>query len=65
MHRKSIAIFHDYIDAIGGGEKTVLILARALKADVITTDVNKDSIKKMGFDDVRIISLGKTLKIPH
>jgi glycosyltransferase involved in cell wall biosynthesis len=59
-----IAIFHDYIDAIGGGEKTVLTLARALHADVITTDVNEDSIRRMGFEDVRVISLGGTLKIP-
>ncbi|MCX6776178.1 MAG: glycosyltransferase [Candidatus Micrarchaeota archaeon] len=59
-----IAIFHDYIDAIGGGEKTVLTLARALRADVITTDANEDSIRKMGFGDVRVISLGGTLKIP-
>ncbi|MEM3555943.1 MAG: glycosyltransferase [Candidatus Micrarchaeia archaeon] len=61
---KKIAIFHDYIDAIGGGEKTALTLARALKADVITTDVNRDSIKKMGFEDVKIISLGETIKLP-
>jgi len=61
---KRIAIFHDYLSAIGGGEKTVLTLARALHADVITTDVNEDSIRKMGFKDVHIISLGETLKIP-
>jgi len=61
---RRIAIFHDYIDAIGGGEKTVLTLARALHADVITTDVNEDSIRKMGFGDVNVISLGGTLKIP-
>ncbi len=59
-----IAIFHDYIGAIGGGEKLVLTLARGLKADVITTDVDMDSVKKMGFEDVKIISLGKTLKMP-
>lgn len=59
-----IAIFHDYIGAIGGGEKLVLTLARGLGADVITTDVNKDSINKMGFDDVKIISLGETIKLP-
>jgi glycosyltransferase involved in cell wall biosynthesis len=61
---KRIAIFHDYIDAIGGGEKTVLTLARALHADVITTDLNEDSVRKMGFEDVHIISLGGTLKMP-
>ncbi len=59
-----IAIFHDYIGAIGGGEKLVLTLARGLGADVITTDVDTGAIKKMGFADVNIISLGKTLKMP-
>lgn len=59
-----IAIFHDYIGTIGGGEKLVLTLARELNADVITTDINKDSIKKMEFDDINIISLGETIKLP-
>ncbi|KCZ70510.1 hypothetical protein ANME2D_02530 [Candidatus Methanoperedens nitroreducens] len=59
-----IAIFHDYIGAIGGGEKLVLTLARGLGADVITTDVDEDSVKKMGFEDVNIISLGETVKLP-
>ena len=59
-----IAIFHDYIGAIGGGEKLILTLARELKADVITTDMDKDSIIKMGFEDVKIMSLGETIKFP-
>ena len=59
-----VAIFHDYIGAIGGGEKLVLTLAKGIGADVITTDVDMDSVVKMGFDDVKIISLGKTLKLP-
>lgn len=59
-----IAIFHDYIGAIGGGEKLVLTLARGLGADVITTDVDEDSVEKMGFEDVKIISLGETIKLP-
>jgi len=57
------AIFHDYIGSIGGGEKLVLTLAESLGADIITTDVNADSVKKMGFDNVRIISLGNTVKM--
>lgn len=57
-----IAIFHDYIGAIGGGEKLVLTLARSLKADIITTDVDHDSIGKTGFEDVNIITLGNTVK---
>ncbi|MBU4374091.1 MAG: hypothetical protein KJ714_06555 [Euryarchaeota archaeon] len=59
-----IVIFHDYIGAIDGGEKLVLTLARGLGADVITTDVDKDSVRRMGFEDVRIISLGGTVKMP-
>lgn len=59
-----IAIFHDYIDTIGGGEKLVLTLARELGADVITTDIDTDSIRNMEFGDVNIISLGKTVKLP-
>ena len=59
-----VVIFHDYFGAIGGGEKTVLTLARALNADVVTTDINWDTIEKMGFMDVKFISLGETVKIP-
>ncbi len=59
----NIAIFHDYIGAIGGGEKLVFTLAQGLGADVITTDLDADSINKMGFDNVKIISLGETVKM--
>lgn len=59
-----VAIFHDHIDSIGGGEKVVLTMARMLNADVITTDVDKEVVKNMGFEDVNIISLGKLIKIP-
>jgi glycosyltransferase involved in cell wall biosynthesis len=58
-----IAIFHDYIGAIGGGEKLVLTLAKELGADVITTDVDMSSVKKMGYEDINIISIGNTVKI--
>lgn len=61
---KRIAIFNDYMGAIGGGEKTVLTLARALHADVITTDVNENLIRKIGFGDAHVISLGETVKVP-
>lgn len=58
-----IAIFHDYIGAIGGADKLVLTLARELKADVITTDVDVNAVRMMGFEDVNIISIGRTIKI--
>lgn len=62
MRTARIAIFHDYFRAIGGGEKLILTLARHLKADVITTDVDRAQIAKLGFEDVRIISLGSLVK---
>jgi len=61
-----IAIFHDYFGAIGGAERLVLVMARDLDADVITTDVNRESIRKLGFGDIRIHSLGRTAdRAPH
>ncbi len=59
-----VAIFLDYIGAIGGGERVALMLARALCADIITTDVSLEAVQKLGYEDVRIRSLGKTVKLP-
>lgn len=59
-----IAIFLDYIGAIGGGERVALMLARALKADIITTDISLEAIKRLGYEDVSIRSLGETVKLP-
>ena len=55
-----VAIFHDYLDCIGGGEKVALTIARILKADFITTDVDKDVIDKLGFNDKTIVAIGVT-----
>jgi glycosyltransferase involved in cell wall biosynthesis len=35
-------------------------MARMLDADVITTDVNRESVRKLGYEDIRIHSLGQT-----
>lgn len=59
-----VAVFVDYIGAIGGGERVALNLAHALGGDVITTEANSDSIKKLGFQDLRILSLGETFEVP-
>lgn len=61
---RKIAVFHDYIGSIGGGERVALTLARELKADLITTDVDRDSLNKLGYEDLKILSLGKTIKFP-
>jgi len=54
-----IAIFHNFLDNIGGAEIVGLTLARELKADVYTTNIDKTKINKLGFDDIAIHSIGK------
>jgi len=53
-----IAIFHNYMDNIGGAEIVTLILARELNADIYTTNIDKNKIGKMGFSP-KIFSIGK------
>jgi len=54
-----IAIFHNYMDNIGGAEIVCLTLAKELNADLYTTNIDREKIKKMGFSNVNIISIGK------
>lgn len=56
-----IAVFHSFLDNIGGAEMVTLTLARELNADLYTTNISKENISKMGFADVlpRIFSIGK------
>ncbi len=53
-----IAIFHNYLDNIGGAEIVDLILAKELKADIYTTNIDREKIKKMGFETDNIFSIG-------
>lgn len=54
-----IAIFHNYVDNIGGAEKVGLTLAREFNADFYSTCINQEKIKKMGFNGIKPISIGK------
>ena len=56
---KKIAIFHNFMDNIGGAEIVDLILARELNADIYTTNIDEEKIKKMGFSTKNIFSIGK------
>lgn len=60
-YSKKIAVFHNFLDNIGGAEIVGLTLARELGADIYTTNIDESKIKKMGFEDVlpRIHSIGK------
>lgn len=59
LHRKKIAIFHNFLDNIGGAEIVDLILARELNADIYTTNIDRDKISKMGFATGNIFSIGR------
>ena len=54
-----IAIFHNYMDNIGGAEFVDLTLAKSLNADIYTTNIDKDKIKKMGFSTENVFSIGR------
>ncbi len=54
-----IAIFHNFLDNIGGAEIVGLTLARELSAEVYTTNIDFEKIAKMGFKDIPIHSIGK------
>ena len=58
-HNMKIAIFHNFLDNIGGAEIVDLILAKELRADVYTTNVDQEKIRKMGFATDNIFSIGR------
>ena len=59
-----IAIFHDFFGSIGGGERLALELAKGLKADIITTEVNKKNLKRLNYKGIKVISLGNCIQYP-
>ncbi len=60
-----IAILHDYFDEIGGAEITICHMARGLKATIFTTNIDRNTINKLGFDDVELASIGNVPKIRY
>lgn len=53
-----IALFHNYMDNIGGAEMVGLTLARDLHADFYSTNIDEDKIAKMGFLGIKLKSIG-------
>ena len=54
-----IAVFHNFMDNIGGAEILTLTLAKELNADIYTTNFDQEKITKMGFDNINIFSIGR------
>ncbi len=59
-----VAILHDHMSFIGGGERLVLTLAKALDADLYVTDLDPEIPRKAGFQDVRVKELKKVPRTP-
>jgi len=53
-----VAIVHDWISTVGGGEKVVLTLAQAVGADLVTGELDPSIPGAAGFEGVRVRSLG-------
>ena len=54
-----VAIFHDYLKTLGGGEKVCLCLAKAFDGDLITTDFDPEVLRLADAKDTKVINLGK------
>lgn len=59
-----IAILHDHMSFIGGGERLVLTLAHGLGADLYVTDLDPAIPRKAGFPDLHVTELAKVPKTP-
>ncbi len=59
-----VAILHDHLSFVGGGERLVLALASALGADVYATDVDPRIPAKAGFPGVRVTELAPVPQTP-
>ncbi len=59
-----IAVFYDYLQTVGGGERVALTLAKDLDADLITTEFDERLPERAGFPGVRVISLGDIVLQP-
>lgn len=52
-----VAIFHDFLDKVGGGEKVALVLARRFQADLYTTNLRPEVVEKMDLGDATVHDL--------
>jgi glycosyltransferase involved in cell wall biosynthesis len=58
-HLLRTAVFHNFLDNIGGAEMVGLVLAKDMNAQIFTTNINREKILKMGFTDVEVRSIGR------
>src|SRR2546426_6978592 len=59
-----LAVLHDFLETIGGGERVALTLAKHLGADLITTDFDPAILRRLNMAGVNVISLGPLVRRP-
>src|SRR5438093_13433922 len=59
-----LAVLHDFLETIGGGERVALTLAKHLGADLITTDFDPAILQQLDVAGVNVISLGPLVRRP-
>ncbi|HEY7589049.1 MAG TPA: glycosyltransferase, partial [Thermoplasmata archaeon] len=63
-HPMRVAILHDHLRFLGGGERLVLTLAEALGADLYVTDCDPAVTESFGVRSVSVTELAKVPKTP-
>ena len=53
-----IAVWYDYLQTVGGGERVALTLAKHLDADLITTEFDEALPHRAGYSGIRVLSIG-------
>lgn len=59
-----IAVLHDHLRFIGGGERVAVYIASALDADLFVTDLDPDLPRRAGLPEVRVAEIGKAPATP-
>src|SRR5256885_8379884 len=59
-----IAVLHDHLSFIGGGERVALALAAAFDADLFVTDLDPDLPTRAGLQGVRATELRRVPRTP-
>ena len=59
-----IAVLHDHLDFIGGGERVALALAGGLDADLYVTDLDPTLPARAGIPEVRAFEIAKVPRRP-
>ena len=59
-----IAVLHDHLRFIGGGERVALTLAAGLDADLYVTDLDPNLPQRAGMPQVRVVEIARVPEKP-